>query len=161
MKHHVDAAAFGHRVWPARADPLTLIRHEVRRWLGPLEMMPEVEADLVLAVNEAASNVIDHAYRTPGYRAVIDSVPGHPLPVTNLADYATDRPATTTMKTRPGTWSGKSVPPVEVLPDGADGLQFERAEDLDRFERVVRPGEDADGVDLVVGCVGGEHRGER
>ena len=34
--------------------------------------MPEVEADLVLAVNEAASNVIDHAYRTPGHRAVIE-----------------------------------------------------------------------------------------
>ena len=150
MKHHVDTAAFGHRVWPAQADALTLIRHEVRRWLGPLEVMPEVEADLVLAVNEAASNVIDHAYRTPGYRAVIElffwtesgalllevvdhgrwrvpgahatgrgrgiaimqhlveavlihhdargtrvllrhSLPGHPLPVTNLADYATDR----------------------------------------------------------------------
>ena len=72
MKHHVDTAAFGHRVWPARADALTLIRHEVRRWLGPLEVTPEVEADLVLAVNEAASNVIDHAYRTPGYRAIIE-----------------------------------------------------------------------------------------
>jgi anti-sigma regulatory factor (Ser/Thr protein kinase) len=60
---HPDTAAFGHRVWPARAGALTLIRREVGRWLGPLEVMPEAEADLVLAVNEAASNVIDHAYR--------------------------------------------------------------------------------------------------
>jgi anti-sigma regulatory factor (Ser/Thr protein kinase) len=59
-----DTAAFGHRVWPARAGALTLIRGEVRRWLAPLEVLPDAEADLVLAVSEAASNVIDHAYRT-------------------------------------------------------------------------------------------------
>ena len=64
LKHALDTAAFGHRVWPARAGALTRIRREVRRWLAPLEVMPEVEADLVLAVNEAAANVIDHAYRT-------------------------------------------------------------------------------------------------
>ncbi len=74
MKHNVDTAAFGHRVWPARASALTLIRHEVRRWLGPFEVAPEVEADLVLAVNEAASNVIDHAYRTPVARAAVVEV---------------------------------------------------------------------------------------
>jgi serine/threonine-protein kinase RsbW len=61
---HPDTAAFGHRVWPARAGALTRIRHEVRRWLAPLEVIPEAEADLVLAVNEAAANAIDHAYRT-------------------------------------------------------------------------------------------------
>jgi len=61
---HPDTAAFGHRVWPARAGALTLIRREVRRWLVPLEVMPDAEADLVLAVNEAAANAIDHAYRT-------------------------------------------------------------------------------------------------
>jgi serine/threonine-protein kinase RsbW len=61
---HPDIAAFGHRVWPARAGALTLIRGEVRRWLAPLEVMPDAEADLVLAVNEAAANAIDHAYRT-------------------------------------------------------------------------------------------------
>jgi anti-sigma regulatory factor (Ser/Thr protein kinase) len=59
-----DTAAFGHRVWPARAGALTLIRGEVRRWLTPLEVLPDAEADLVLAVSEAAANVIDHAYRT-------------------------------------------------------------------------------------------------
>ena len=74
MKHNVDTAAFGYRVWPARAGALTLIRHEVRRWLGPFEVVPEVEADLVLAVNEAASNVIDHAYRTPVARAAVVEV---------------------------------------------------------------------------------------
>ncbi len=61
---HPDTAAFGHRVWPARAGALTRIRGEVRRWLAPLEVMPDAEADLVLAVNEAAANAIDHAYRT-------------------------------------------------------------------------------------------------
>lgn len=59
-----DIAAFGHRVWPARAGALALIRGEVRRWLAPLEVVPDAEADLVLAVSEAASNAIDHAYRT-------------------------------------------------------------------------------------------------
>jgi len=61
---HPDTAAFGHRAWPARAGALTQIRREVRRWLAPLEVMPDAEADLVLAVNEAAANAIDHAYRT-------------------------------------------------------------------------------------------------
>jgi hypothetical protein len=61
---HPDTAAFGHRAWSARAGALTQIRREVRRWLAPLEVMPDAEADLVLAVNEAAANAIDHAYRT-------------------------------------------------------------------------------------------------
>jgi len=67
-----DTAAFAHQVWPARAGALALIRREVRRWLGPLEVTPDAEADLVLAVSEAASNVIDHAYPTPTDRAVVE-----------------------------------------------------------------------------------------
>jgi anti-sigma regulatory factor (Ser/Thr protein kinase) len=67
-----DTAAFAHQVWPARAGALSLIRREVRRWLGPLEVTPETEADLVLAVSEAASNVIDHAYRTPTDGATVE-----------------------------------------------------------------------------------------
>ena len=70
--HQHDTAAFAHQVWPARAGALALIRREVRRWLGPLEVTPDAEADLVLAVNEAASNAIDHAYRTPTDRAVVE-----------------------------------------------------------------------------------------
>lgn len=69
---HRDIAAFAHQVWPARAGALALIRREVRRWLGPLELTPDAEADLVLAVSEAAANVIDHAYRTRTDRAVVE-----------------------------------------------------------------------------------------
>jgi anti-sigma regulatory factor (Ser/Thr protein kinase) len=57
---------------PAQAGALTLIRGEVRRWLALLEVLPEAEADLVLAVNEAAANVIDRAYRTGADRAVVE-----------------------------------------------------------------------------------------
>lgn len=71
-REHPETAAFGHQVWPARAGALTLIRREVRRWLAPLEVMPDAEADLVLAVNEAATNVIDHAYRAPGDQGVVE-----------------------------------------------------------------------------------------
>ena len=38
----------------------------------PLEVTPDTEADLVLAVSEAASNVIDHAYLIPTDRAVVE-----------------------------------------------------------------------------------------
>jgi serine/threonine-protein kinase RsbW len=70
--YRVDTAAFAHRVWPAQAGSLTSIRREVRRWLGPLAVMPEAEADLVLAVNEAAANIVDHAYRSSAGPAVIE-----------------------------------------------------------------------------------------
>ena len=68
-------SAFRHRVWPAQTGALTLIRHEVRRWLRPFEVGPEVEDDLVLAVNEAASNAVD----ARGTRVLLrHALPGHP-----------------------------------------------------------------------------------
>ena len=67
-----ETAAFAHRIWPARAAALAPIRREVRRWLEPLEVTPDAEADLVLAVNEAASNIIDHAYPASTDGAVIE-----------------------------------------------------------------------------------------
>ena len=38
------------------------MRAEVHRWLAPLDLPDETAHDVVLAVNEAAANAIDHAY---------------------------------------------------------------------------------------------------
>ena len=54
---------FVHRTWPARPGQLAPLRAEVRRWLAPLGLPERAEDDLVLAVSEAASNCVEHAYR--------------------------------------------------------------------------------------------------
>ena len=51
-----------HRTWPAHPRHLTALRAEVRHWLAPLALLGTAEIDLVLAVNEAASNCVEHAY---------------------------------------------------------------------------------------------------
>jgi serine/threonine-protein kinase RsbW len=53
---------FVHRSWPAYPRHLTALRAEVRRWLAPLALPGDVGHDLLLAVNEAASNCVEHAY---------------------------------------------------------------------------------------------------
>src|SRR5690348_765214 len=54
-----------HSSWVA--DPVSLphIRAHTRHWLAPLALDEGTEQDLVLAVNEAASNAIEHAYTAP------------------------------------------------------------------------------------------------
>ena len=51
-----------HRTWPAHPRHLTTLRAEVHRWLAPLTLLGDAENDLVLAVSEAASNCVEHAY---------------------------------------------------------------------------------------------------
>ena len=51
-----------HSVWAADPVHLPHIRAQTRRWLAPLALDEDTEQDLVLAVNEAASNAIEHAY---------------------------------------------------------------------------------------------------
>lgn len=53
---------FVHRSWPADPAQLTVIRHELAGWLTPLSLTPDETADVVLAVDEAAANVVRHAY---------------------------------------------------------------------------------------------------
>ena len=57
-----EPAEFVHQVWPAQARQLAPMRTEVRRWLAPLVLPGDAEDDVVLAVDEAASNCVDHAY---------------------------------------------------------------------------------------------------
>jgi len=54
------------RVWPAKAGKLCAMRAQVHGWLAPLRLPEEVEHDLVLAVSEAASNAVEHAYPPGG-----------------------------------------------------------------------------------------------
>ncbi|HSU08009.1 MAG TPA: ATP-binding protein [Pseudonocardia sp.] len=51
-----------HRSWPAYPRHLAALRAEVRRWLAPLALPGDAKNDLLLAVNEAGSNCIEHAY---------------------------------------------------------------------------------------------------
>jgi anti-sigma regulatory factor (Ser/Thr protein kinase) len=57
-----EPCEFGHRTWPAHPRHLAPLRAEVRRWLAPLALTGDAEDDMVIAVSEAASNSVEHAY---------------------------------------------------------------------------------------------------
>jgi anti-sigma regulatory factor (Ser/Thr protein kinase) len=57
-----DLVEFAHRAWPAHHLQLAPIHAETRRWLAPLDLSDDTEQALVRAVDEAASNVVEHAY---------------------------------------------------------------------------------------------------
>jgi anti-sigma regulatory factor (Ser/Thr protein kinase) len=63
---------FVHSRWPAQVAALPPIRDEVARWLAALDLGPDARDDLVYAVSEAASNVIEHAYRPPTSDSTIE-----------------------------------------------------------------------------------------
>ena len=58
---HNDAVSFVHQSWPAEPRQLAPIRAEVRRWLASLGVGEDTETDMVLAVNEAVTNAVEHA----------------------------------------------------------------------------------------------------
>jgi anti-sigma regulatory factor (Ser/Thr protein kinase) len=63
MSHSTaDRVEFAHRAWPAHPLQLAPIRAEIRRWLVPLDLSEDAEQAFVVAVNEAASNAVKHAY---------------------------------------------------------------------------------------------------
>jgi anti-sigma regulatory factor (Ser/Thr protein kinase) len=57
-----ERAGITWRAWPAEASQMGAIRSQVRRWLAPLAVSEDVADDIVLAVSEAASNCVEHAY---------------------------------------------------------------------------------------------------
>jgi anti-sigma regulatory factor (Ser/Thr protein kinase) len=68
----VEPAEFVHRIWPAHRRQLAPIRAEVRRWLAPLALAGDAEDDMVLAVSEAASNSVEHAYHPATAEDTVD-----------------------------------------------------------------------------------------
>jgi anti-sigma regulatory factor (Ser/Thr protein kinase) len=60
--HDPSGAEFAHRQWPAEVRQLSLVRVAVRDWLGRPNLSGDARADMLLAINSAASNVVKHAY---------------------------------------------------------------------------------------------------
>jgi serine/threonine-protein kinase RsbW len=60
-----DRSEFVHRSRQAHPRQLAPLRGEVRRWLASLALSEDAEDGLVLAVSEAASNSVEHAYTPP------------------------------------------------------------------------------------------------
>jgi serine/threonine-protein kinase RsbW len=57
-----EPVEYVHRSWPADPRQLSIIRHLVCGWLYPLGLEADETSDLVLAVDEAVTNAIEHAY---------------------------------------------------------------------------------------------------
>ena len=68
----VEPSEFVHRIWPAHPRQLAPMRAEVRRWLVPYALAGDAEDDMVLAVSEAASNSVEHAYPAAAPDAVVE-----------------------------------------------------------------------------------------
>lgn len=62
----MHAAVEAHSMWAASPVHLPHIRAQTRSWLAPFALDHDTRNDLVLAVNEAATNAVEHAYTTPG-----------------------------------------------------------------------------------------------
>jgi anti-sigma regulatory factor (Ser/Thr protein kinase) len=57
-----DQVEYMHRWWPAKPEELANIRRVVRTWMAPFALGDDAVADLVLAVDEAVANAVEHAY---------------------------------------------------------------------------------------------------
>jgi PAS domain S-box-containing protein len=86
------SAAFAH-TFPARPDELSQLRAALRSWLEPLELDGRARQDLLLAVGEASTNAIEHAYDgSPGGRVRVDVTMGAGELQVAIRDWGTWRP---------------------------------------------------------------------
>jgi anti-sigma regulatory factor (Ser/Thr protein kinase) len=78
---------------PADAAHTVRIRHRLRDWLTEQRLPHDLIADILLAVTEAVTNVVDHAYRAtcPGQVALSVRRTAGQL-VTTISDQGTWRP---------------------------------------------------------------------
>jgi anti-sigma regulatory factor (Ser/Thr protein kinase) len=70
-REHVE---FAHCQWPAEPHQLARIRATVRDWLAPLPLTDGAREDLLLAINEAATNAVEHAYPEPSPPGLVEIV---------------------------------------------------------------------------------------
>lgn len=115
-----------HVTLPAVPVSASLARDQLRRWLRALRWPPGQLADILLAVNEAVSNGIEHAYRAtvPGLievegRLLHDSPSGRRVEV-SVRDRGSWRPPSAAAENR-----GRGIPLMracmdQVAVDGTD-----------------------------------------
>ncbi|MCV7282951.1 ATP-binding protein [Mycolicibacterium flavescens] len=101
---------------PATADRLAQIRRGLTAWLKPIGVPDDVIADVVLAVNEAATNCVEHAYRGSdrGVIVVEASVEDNRLMVCVV-----DHGAWRTPSSEPST-RGRGILIMRAVGDGVD-----------------------------------------
>ncbi|OBF05232.1 SpoIIE family protein phosphatase [Mycobacterium sp. 852002-10029_SCH5224772] len=80
----------------ATADQLVRIRHRLADWLRAAHITDELAADIVLVVNEACTNCVEHAYRgfVAGTMVVEISLDGDEVR-TRITDYGSWKPPAT------------------------------------------------------------------
>ncbi|ULE34955.1 ATP-binding protein [Mycobacterium sp. IDR2000157661] len=97
----------------ATAERLAQIRHRLLQWIEPLGTPDAVVADIVLAVNEACTNSVEHAYRNEdaGTIEIEASVEGGTI-VVCISDHGSWRPPSSEPTTR-----GRGLPIMEATSD--------------------------------------------
>jgi serine/threonine-protein kinase RsbW len=100
---HVDLSApYVYLDLPALAQELPGARAQLRRWSQAVHLTAELVEDVVLAVDEALANAVEHAYEPPA---------GRPSTVTVFAGRLTPDPQVYVVVSDAGHWR---LPPVHA-----------------------------------------------
>lgn len=101
---------------PASAERLAEIRRRLADWLAPIGVSDAGIADIVLVVNEAATNCIEHAYRglEPGVIRV-EANHDHGQITVDIADHGVWQTPPTLPSTR-----GRGLPIMHAVSAGVD-----------------------------------------
>jgi anti-sigma regulatory factor (Ser/Thr protein kinase) len=67
-----EQAEFAHFQWPADEHQLAQIRATARGWLSSPLLTEDAAEDMLVAVSEAASNAIEHAYPAGGADQIVE-----------------------------------------------------------------------------------------
>ncbi len=101
---------------PAAAERLAEIRRRLTGWLKPIGVSSASIADIVLVVNEACTNCIEHAYRDiVGGFIRVDAVHDNGQIVVDIADDGVWQ----TPPTQPST-RGRGLPIMRAVSTGVD-----------------------------------------
>ncbi len=118
---------------PARPDNLAAVRAQLRQWLALASVDPELSADVLLAVGEAASNATEHAALGVG----------HPVEMSILASISkgrmrfevSDNGRWKTPPASPGH-RGHGIRLINALVDSADLTASERGTTVEMFKEL-------------------------